>query len=179
MLAGKNRALSLMNAILILVVIAVVAFAIINLGSITQRGPPVTRVIIENVQFGQDMFGRLAYDGLEVTVQNTGTVTVRIQALYVYNGSEEVIMWNNIGLVLGASDADMLGFADDTALWNFLLPHMDPLPYTNARVGSSGVTTTWSTSTADLSVSIAYTIKVVTDNGFTVQDTFYTPDSFL
>ena len=180
----STKAVSPVIATLLLVAIAVAASVItyswvtsmIN----TQSRSSQTSITIEEVLFGQynDGAGNI-YDGFKVTIRNTGTVTATIQTLYVYKGDAEIIRWDTISSALSASTLGTLGFADDTAQWSSLKPSgMGTLPSKNAKIGSTGVSTTWLTTVADLSLSAAYSVKIVTDNGFVVQGTFYTPSAF-
>ena len=111
----------------------------------------------------------------KISIRNTGTVPVVIQTIYIYQGSTQLFVKDQIGYALGAGTVKSLG-----------LINTDSSNFGTLTVKSAGITltdptqyvyvgTAWST---DLVASKAYTIKIVTDNGFNIEGVYYAPTSF-
>ena len=114
-------------------------------------------------------------NAVKMSIRNTGTVPVVIQTIYLSQGSTQLFVKDGIGYPLGAGTVNSLG-----------LINSDSSNFGALTVKSAGITltdptryvyvgTAWST---DLSVSKAYTIKIVTDNGFSMEGIYYAPSSF-
>ena len=158
----KTKAVSPVIATLLLVAIAVAASVItyswvtsmIN----TQSRTSQTSITLEEVLFQKTAGPKSA---IKISLRNTGTVTAMIQTIYIYKGDTSITTKDGISYAISAGQLKSIGLNEETS-WTSVGTPDDPL-------------TTLPAFSAEFSASTAYTIKVVTDNGFVVVGTFYTP----
>ena len=181
----SRRAVSPIIATLLLIAISVAAAVVtytFTMNMVSNQGSQAqTAIRIDQVQFGQKT-DTPVQQGIVVNIRNAGTVPALIRTIYVYQGGALVTSTDSIstggnGYALAAGTMRGLYFKADSTTWNDL---------------SSGGTTTWSagsvpgtaettmvTFNANLLKGLPYTIKIVTDNGFSIEGVFYAPSSFV
>ncbi len=163
----KRKAVSPVIAGLLLIAIAVAASVVtyswVMSMTKTQGGRAQTSLGIDNVQL--DLYN--SESQVKIWIRNSGSVPAMIKTFYLYSGETLIAQNNSINHPIPAGDLHEVGFTDDSAAWetgNIAAP-------VNKVVLSVTFTT-------DLAVSTAYKVKIVTDNGFSIEGVFYTPTSF-
>lgn len=102
---------------------------------------------------------------LKINIRNAGSVTASIQTLYIYDGDTRMVKLSDIAHAIPAGQTHELGFTGSTT-WEGSVPEADD------------VTKHFSLAT-NFVTSHAYKIKIVTDNGFTIEATYYSPSEWL
>jgi len=181
----NRRAVSPVIAALLLIAIAVAASVITYSWVMTmiksQGSQAQTAIRIEDVQFGRDETGTgegtQIGDALKITIRNTGSVPVIIQTIYVYKGDNQVVRKDGIAFAISAAEVKAILLEETGITLGSVLPAI------SADSGDKEITGQTikgynSTTPAELSKSSAYVIKVVTDNGFISEGTYYTPSAW-
>ncbi len=163
----NRKAVSPVIAALLLIAISVAAAVITYSWVMTmiegQGSQAQTNIRTEEVQF--DLVSTDSQ--LLVVIRNAGGVTASIQTIYIYDGDTRVVKEDAIDFAIAAGDTAEIGLTDHTTAWqidNLALPEDDisvDVSFTSPFV-----------------VSHAYTIRIVTDNGFTIEGTYYSPSGF-
>ena len=134
---------------------------------------------LSGIPTGNPTVTKVNVNAAKISIRNTGTVPVVIQTIYISQGSTQLFVKDQIGYALGAGTVKSLGLTTATGI--------TATTFTDLQVKSAGITltalpvsqmfsvATWST---NLEVSKAYTIKIVTDNGFNIEGVYYAPTSF-
>lgn len=159
-----------MIAALLLIAISVAAAVITYswvMTMIDQQGNQAqTTIRFEEVSFSQFTSASGTYSQLKAVIRNAGGVTAQIQTLYVYDGDTRIVKKDSIGYAISAGATAEVGFTAASA-WNEAAQDA-PLNKTITGV-------TWNT---DFDTASAYTVRLVTDNGFTIEGTYYSPSSW-
>lgn len=163
----SRRAVSPVIAALLLIAISVAAAVITYSWVMTmidsQGDQAQTAIRIETVEIDYVSGG----SQLKIILRNTGGVTAMIETLYIYDGDTRMVKHDDINYALGAGTVQEIGFTKHTDSWstiNIAGPD-DKTVVSVAFVGS-------------FELSHAYTIKIVTDNGFTMEGTYYSPGTW-
>jgi flagellin-like protein len=109
-----------------------------------------------------------ALNAVKISIRNTGSVTAVIQTVYVYKGDTQILRKDLIGYAISATTLGEVGLKTTGTTWTVLKPSLGTEPSQHFEV----------TFAKDLVTSGAYVVKVVTDNGFSVEGTYYTPSEF-
>lgn len=156
----KRRGVSPVIAALLLIAISVAAAVITYTWVMTmidgQGNQAQTTIRMEDIQFGYTN----SFNELIIVIRNAGGVTAQIQTLYVYDGDTRMVKQDDISYAIGAGGTAQLGFTEGGEFQG---------SYENDYDVTS---VTWNT---DLVEAHTYTIRIVTDNGFTIAGTYYTP----
>ena len=141
----------------------------------TQGAAAQTAIRMDEVLFGNgtgaDEFC------VKVTIRNTGSVPTVIESIYVYKGDAQIATVTGVDFALGEKDIAAITLEQAAAAtWANYLPDMGTEP------GSVGVPgernqniATWTTA---LETASGYLVRVVSDGGFTVEGTYYSPSDF-
>jgi flagellin-like protein len=168
----NRKAVSPVIATLLLIAISVAASVVTYSWVMsmvkTQGGQAQTMIKVDEVLFGRDSGGTGC--GILVSIRNTGSVAAVIQTVYVYKGDTQILKKDGFGYAITAGAVKSLGFSE--VAWANLRSGGIKLP-TPDKTYDSGITFS-----SDLEFSSAYLVKVVTDNGFSVEGTYYTPSAF-
>ena len=166
----NRKAVSPVIATLLLIAIAVAASVVTYSWVMsmvkTQGGQAQTSIRIDEVLFGLEATNK---NGIKITIRNTGSVAAVIQTVYVYKGDTQILKQDGIAFAISATTLGEVGLKTTGTVWINLKPSMGTEPTKIYTV----------TFASDLAVSSAYIVKVVTDNGFTVEGTYYTPSAFV
>ena len=119
-------------------------------------------------------------DGVAISIRNTGSVATVIQTVYIYQGDTAILEFDGAAYTIQPSKVLKLGFTDGAATSETDWSNLALLSGGTALSSPNKIwaSTDGITFSSDLAVSTSYTVKVVTDNGFTVEGTYYTPSSF-
>ncbi len=163
----NRKAVSPVIAALLLIAISVAAAVITYSWVMTmiegQGSQAQTNIRLEEVTFDNATND----EQLMLIVRNAGGVTAQIQTIYVYDGDTRILKYDTIAYAIAAGETAEIGVTNNTSAWvttNIALP--EDSVHTN--VGFIG----------DFVVSHAYNIKIITDNGFTIEGTYYSPGSW-
>lgn len=104
---------------------------------------------------------------IKMDVRNTGSVAVLIKTLYVYHGDTLVVKQDDIDHAIPQGELHEIGFTDDATAWE-----------TGNIAAPTDKTVLDVTFNENLATSAAYKIKLVTENGFSVEGTYYSPSSW-
>ena len=145
----------------------------------TQGAAAQTAIRLDEVLFGNytedDQYA--GNYSVKVTIRNTGSVPTVIESVYVYKGDAQIATITNVDFALGEKDvaAITLEQAGSGATWANYSPDMGTEPGTSNVPGerNTGITT-WSRA---LQTASGYLIRVVSDGGFTVEGTYYSPSN--
>jgi len=167
----NRKAVSPVIATLLLIAIAVAASVVTYSWVMsmvkTQGNQAQTMIKVDEVLFGRDSGGTKS--GILISIRNTGSVAAVIQTVYVYKGDTQILKKDGFGYAITAGAVKSLGFSE--VAWTDLRSGGIKLPTPDETYVSE-------TFSSDLVVSSAYLVKVVTDNGFSVEGTYYTPSAF-
>jgi len=166
-LTRTRKAISPIIAALLLIVVSVAA-AIVTyswvmsmVGSKSEQAQ--TSIRIDDVQFYRNTEN--SNDSIKVSVRNTGPKAAVIQTIYIYKGSVQIVRADGFEFTVNAGELKTFGISEgsewETSVGGEVPDAMISQPFKE-----------------DLSVLTAYTIKVVTFDGFEVQGTYYTPSSW-
>ena len=166
----NRKAVSPVIAALLLIAISVAAAVITYSWVMTmiegQGSQAQTTIRFEEVTFSLGTDSDATHSQVKMVVRNAGGVTAQIQTLYVYDGDTRLVKEDDIGYAIAAGETAEIGFTELGA-WNTTV--------SDAPAENTDVSITWS---ADFTLSKAYSVRVVTDNGFTIEGTYYTPSSW-
>jgi len=109
-----------------------------------------------------------ALNAVKISIRNTGSVAAVIQTVYIYKGDTQILKKDGIGYAIPATTLEEVGLKTTGTTWTVLKPSLGTEPSQHFEV----------TFAKDLEESSAYIVKVVTDNGFSVEGTYYTPSAF-
>jgi len=163
----ERKAVSPVIAALLLIAISVAA-AVLTYSWVmsmvrTQGAQAQTAIQIDEVLFAQDGTN----DYLKINIRNTGSVAAKISTIYLYQEEAQIVKWDlTTENVIAAGDTRYFGITDST--------NWDPTVMSTPETYKQGA----GNFSDNLSVSTAYTVKVVTDNGFAIEGTYYTPSAF-
>jgi len=182
---GSRRAVSPVIASLLLIAIAVAASVITYSWIMTmiksQGSQAQTSIRLEDVRFGRDETGTgegaEIGDAVKITIRNTGSVPATIQTIYVYKGDNLVVRKDGAAFAISAQQVKAILLEETGITLSTVLPAM------SADSGDQEITGQTikgydSTTPAELALSAAYTIKVVTDNGFISEGTYFAPSAW-
>ena len=110
----------------------------------------------------------VSINAIKITIRNTGSVAAVIQTIYVYKGGTQILKKDGIGYAIPAGSLGEIGLKEDDGAWSNMKPSLGSEPTRTFEV----------TFSKDLQTSAAYLVKIVTDNGFTAEGTYYSPSSF-
>jgi len=161
----NRKAVSPVIAALLLIAISVAAAVITYSWVMTmiegQGSQAQTTIRFEEVVFDEAS----GEDQVKYTIRNSGGVTAVIQTVYIYKGDTRLVKQDGIDHPIPAGDTMEFGITEDGAAWevgSMAAPEVTAL-----------LTVLWTT--PGLELNTAYSVKVVTDNGFTIEGTFYSP----
>lgn len=163
----NRKAVSPVIAALLLIAISVAAAVITYSWVMTmiegQGSQAQTNIRFEEVSF-DNATGNIFQ--VKMVIRNAGGVTAQIQTFYLYLGDTRLLKVDDVAYAISAGDTAELGFANNT----------DPGVWVDD--GLSDPIRTTDTEDFELLVSKAYSVRIVTDNGFTIEGTFYTPSGW-
>jgi len=175
----NRKAVSPVIATLLMIAIAVAASVVMyswmNTMVKNQATQSQTAIRLEEVQFNVALVDTTVPDGLEqfikISIRNTGTVGAVIKTVYVYQQDTQLYKFDDLNIAFSANQLQDIGFTNSTSTiknsWN-----------DNSGLGECDVVkNTMSTPTA-LGTATSYRIKMVTDIGFSVESTYYTPNEW-
>jgi flagellin-like protein len=160
----NRRAVSPVIATLLMIAIAVAASVVMYAWVQTMIGSTAkqaqTTIRIDEVLF----YNTSNNFAVRITIRNTGSVAAVIQTIYVYDSDTQIIKKDGIGYAIQAGTLRSVGITNATS-WN---------------------STTWGSVDKEianvaafaLELSHPYRIKIVTDNGFAAEGTYYTPSEW-
>jgi len=158
----NRKAVSPVIAALLLIAISVAAAVITYSWVMTmiegQGSQAQTTIRFEEVIF--DLAGTESQ--IKFVVRNSGGVTAVIQTVYIYKGDTRLVKQDDIDYPIPAGDTAEMGLTS-AGEWTGTLAAPEVLPETSV---------TW---IASFELNTAYSVKVITDNGFTIEGTFYSP----
>jgi len=169
----SSRAVSPVIASLLLIAIAVAA-SVVTYSWImsmvqTQGSKAQTAIQIEEVLFGNTTTGK--HTAIKITVRNTGSTTATIEAVYVYKSETQLVRKDSIDYSISSKSTGIFSLEDASSqTWTDYTPSLGSSPDSSRRY----VTTL----DFDLLTATGYTVRVITDNGFTVEGIYYSPSSF-
>jgi len=163
----NRKAVSPVIAALLLIAISVAAAVITYSWVMTmiegQGSQAQTTIRFEEVVF--DVAN--SENQIKFVVRNSGGVTAVIQTVYIYQGDTRIVKQDDVDHPISAGETAEMGLSDDAEEWetgNLAEPVNDVV-----------VAVTWNDNFA---LSTAYSVKVVTDNGFTIEGTYYSPSAW-
>jgi len=154
--------------IAITVVAAVVMHTWVNTMVTNQARQSQTAIRIEQVQFDSVTIGGTDYNYIKIAIRNTGTVGVVIKTVYVYKGDTQIWKFDSVDVAFSAGDLKEVGFTNALNWGSSKLSVPDiekpilPITFGDLRLEKAS----------------AYVIKIVTDIGFSVEGTYYTPNKW-
>ena len=168
----SRRAVSPVIAALLLIAIAVAASVVTYswvMSMVKSQGSRAqTAIQIEEVLFGNTTTGK--HTAIKITIRNTGSATATLEVAYVYKGDTQLVRKASLDYAIAAKSIAVFSLEDDnTETWTNYKPSLGSEPSSGHR---------YDTDDFDLLTATGYTIKVVTDNGFTVEGTYYSPSGF-
>jgi len=117
---------------------------------------------MEDVSFDNDT----AYSQLKLVIRNSGGVTAQIQTLYVYDGDTRILKKDGIDYAIAAGETREIGFTEASSWVSTHLSTPEDSVISDLE---------W---TIGFELSHAYTVRLVTDNGFAIEGTYYSPGSW-
>lgn len=171
---GNRKAVSPVIATLLMIAIAVAASVVmyswVNTMVKNQSTQSPTAIRIEEVQFDAEVTGQLYYF-IKISIRNTGTVGAVIKTVYVYQQDTQLYKFDDLNIAFSANQLQAIGFTDgvfsDVDAWESACDLSAPDVIKDRQTMSIGLQT-----------ATSYLIKVVTDIGYIVEGTYYTPNSF-
>jgi len=107
---------------------------------------------------------------LKVTIRNTGSVPTVIESIYIYKGDAQIAQATDIDYALGEKETAAIALEQtEESDWEDYSPDMGVDPNDRRTVA------TWTTG---LNAASGYLVRVVSDSGFTVEGTYYSPSDF-
>jgi len=175
----NRKAVSPVIATLLMIAIAVAASVVMyswmNTMVKNQATQSQTAIRLEEVQFNINETLKEQY--IKISIRNTGTVGAVIQTVYVYQQDTQLYKFDNLGIAFSANQLQAVGFTNNTdttkETWNddSSLGECDVVKSTDGNDDALVMTVALKTATA-------YRIKMVTDIGFSVESTYYTPNQW-
>jgi len=166
---NRNRkAVSPVIATLLMIAVAVAASVVmyswVNTMVKTQATQSQTAIRIDQVQFYnyQDTMQ------ISVSIRNTGTTGAVIQTMYIYRADAQIAKLDKVNIAIPAGVLSSFGFTTAQSVGGVPQWYADPVDAANQIILPEG----------ELRTSAAYLIRLVTDNGFSVEGTYYTPNNF-
>lgn len=157
-----------MIATLLMIAVAVAASVVmyswVNSMVKSQATQSQTAIRIDQVQF----FNYKDTMQISVSVRNTGTTGAVIQTLYIYRADAQIAKVDKVNMAVPAGVLSTFGFTTAQAVGGAQQWYAEPVDATNQITLPAG----------ELKTSSAYMIRMVTDNGFSVEGTYYTPNNF-
>ncbi len=169
----KNRkAVSPVIAALLLIAISVAAAVITYSWVMTMiegsGSQAQTAIRVDLVSWYNDTEVTVDY-GVKVTLRNTGGVAANIETLYIWVSETLIVTLEDIGYAIGPSSVQKLGFTQIHTTTDHWLSFYDDADVDNVD--------TITIEGDGFLPSHSYKIKLVTDNGFMVEGTYYTPST--
>lgn len=167
----NRKAVSPVIAALLLIAISVAAAVITYSWVMTmiegQGSQAQTNIRFEEVAFSLGNYStNTNFSQIKLVVRNAGGVTAQLQTLYIYDGDTRMIKIDGIAYAIAAGATAEIGFTEDSS-WN-----------TDVQAAPEDNTVTDISLESHFVVSHAYTIRTVTDNGFTIEGTYYSPSGW-
>lgn len=167
----NRKAVSPVIAALLLIAISVAAAVITYSWVMTmiegQGSQAQTNIRFEEVAFSLGSHEtNTNYSQIKLVVRNAGGVTAQLQTLYIYDGDTRMIKIDDIAYAIAAGATAEIGFTEDSA-WDVTV---QDAPEDNTVTGIE--------LSSHLLVSHAYSARLVTDNGFTIEGTYYSPSGW-
>jgi len=169
----NRKAVSPVIAALLLIAISVAAAVITYSWVMTMiegSGSQAQTAIRVDIVSWYDDSGHYA---LKATLRNTGGVAANIETLYIWDSETLIVTLEDIGFAIAPSAVSKLGFCeatagvpDDTTEWTSAFGDAD-IDNVDTITIEGGL----------FSPSHSYKVKLVTDNGFMVEGTYYTPST--
>jgi len=102
--------------------------------------------------------------------QEHGCVPTVIESIYIYKGDAQIAQATDIDYALGEKETAAIALEQtEESNWEDYSPDMGVDPNDRHMVS------TWTTS---LNAASGYLVRVVSDSGFTVEGTYYSPSDF-
>jgi len=114
---------------------------------------------------------------VKVTIRNTGSVPTVIESIYVYQGDAQIAVITDVDYALGEKDIAAIALEQGPVeVWADYSPDMGTEPGSQGVPGerNRGIAT-WTTG---LRTACGYLVRVVSDGGFTVEETYYSPSDY-
>ena len=172
----NRKAVSPVIATLLMIAIAVAASVVMyswmNTMVKNQATQSQTAIRLEEVQFNNvSLTGGANSQFIKISIRNTGTVGAVITTVYVYQQDTQLFKFDDLSIAFSANELKAVGFTNNTAIdttgeWE-----------TDAGLGEVDVIKVETMGTL-LEPATAYRIKMVTDIGFSVESTYYTPNQW-
>ncbi len=167
----NRKAVSPVIAALLLIAISVAAAVITYSWVMTmiegQGSQAQTTIRFEEVAFSLGNYSvNTNFSQIKLVVRNAGGVTAQLQTLYIYDGDTRMVKLDDIAYAIAAGETAEIGFTMAPS-WN---ETVSSLPADKIVIGI--------TLSSHLVVSHAYTTRLVTDNGFTIEGTYYSPSGW-
>lgn len=164
----KRRGASPIIAALLLIAIAVAGAVVTyswvmsmvkNQGSDAQTAIRIDEVLLGGV--GGDF-------AVKITIRNTGSVPTTIETVYLYKGDAQIATLTSVDMPIADRELGTLSMeSNDSVNWTTFVPAIGVMVEADRNNATSG--------DFDLVAGSGYLIKVVTDNGFSVEGTYYAP----
>lgn len=168
----NRKAVSPVIAALLLIAISVAAAVITYSWVMTmidsQGSQAQTQIRFEDVQFDNTS----GVSEIIIAIRNGGGVVAQLQTLYIYDGDTRIVKKDDIGYAIDVGALLEVGFSESDT-WKSA--GANNLTEPDLLVGETFFDVEFIT---DFVTSHAYTIRLVTDNGFTIEGTYYSPSSF-
>jgi len=169
----NRKAVSPVIATLLMIAIAVAASVVMyswmNTMVKNQSTQSQTAIRLEEVQFNVVADEKF----IKVSIRNTGTVGAVIKTVYVYKQDTQLYKFDNLDIAFSANTLQDVGFTSSTSTVTTIETWK-----TVAKLGEVDVIKPSLTMTDALGVATSYRIKMVTDIGFSVEGTYYTPNQW-
>ena len=180
----NRKAVSPVIATLLMIAIAVAASVVMyswmNTMVKNQSTQSQTAIRLEEVQFSVKEanttagYVRDAGQFIKISIRNTGTVGAVIQTVYVYQQDTQLYKFDGLSIAFSAGELKAVGCTNVTMAttddWEDAV--------TGADLGEIDVIKDGLSMTIPLETATAYRIKMVTDIGFSVESTYYTPNQW-
>jgi len=150
--------------IAVAVAASVVMYSWVNTMVKTQATQSQTAIRIDQVQF----FNYKDTMQIAISIRNTGTTGAVIQTMYVYRADAQIAKMDKVNIAVPAGVLSTFGFTTAQSIGGVPQWYAEPVDAANQITLPAG----------ELKTSAAYLIKLVTDNGFSVEGTYYTPNNF-
>lgn len=173
----NRKAVSPVIAALLLIAISVAA-AVITYSWVmtmidTQGKQSQTSIRVEDVMLDQYTVSTTIFDGVKVTIRNSGSVSAMIKTIYLYRGDTLAAKAETLedDYVILPGESGEIGVTSPGATWASLTKlGSDPAAGTGVKVAVAF--------NEPLKEGRVYTVRVVTDIGFSVQYTQTSPKTF-
>jgi len=177
----NRKAVSPVIATLLMIAIAVAASVVMyswmNTMVKNQATQSQTAIRLEEVQFNVKEIDNLTAGKeqfIKISIRNTGTVGAVIKTVYVYQQDTQLYKFDGLNIAFSANELKAVGFTNSTA---------EKIPTktewgTYASLGEVDVIKAGIDMDTDLETATSYRIKMVTDIGFMVESTYYTPNEW-